>query len=130
MLRKLLATILSTSVLLVAASPTAAAEKAKPDKRARQVKEGVFKLGSGKNALIALTLKDKTKVAGFINEACESSFEVVDPRTGVATEVAYSSVRQAKGHNLSTGAKIAIGIAIGAGIVLVILLIYLGCCTG
>jgi hypothetical protein len=40
-----------------------------------------------------------------------------------ATTVAYTDVTKVKGHNLSTGAKIAIGIGIGVGVVLLILLL-------
>jgi hypothetical protein len=44
-------------------------------------------------------------------------------KAGVAMTVAYPQVAKAKGHNLSTGAKIGIGIGIGAGITLLIILI-------
>ena len=46
------------------------------------------------------------------------SFAVVDDKTGAATTVTYPQVKQVKGNNLSTGVKIAIGIAIFLAVVL------------
>ena len=46
-------------------------------------------------------------------------------KTRAATTVAYGDVTQVKGHNISTGAKIAIGVAIGVGVTLLLLYIYL-----
>jgi hypothetical protein len=65
-------------------------------------------------------LQDKTRLAGYISEAKSDSFVVTNAKTGAMTTVAYSEVTQVKGHNLSTGAKIAIGIGIGAAIYIVV----------
>ena len=123
-----------TGLLVVAlvSVPTASAS-AKPDKQTRlteKVKAGIFKLGTGKESLVALKLRDKKVLVGYISEAKDESFVVLDPKTGTSSPVAYSDVTQVKGHNLGTGAKIAIGVAIGAGIALIVLAIYLNCCTG
>ena len=103
---------------------------AKQNKLSEKVKTGVSKLGVGSDARVEVKLRDHAKLAGFISEAGPDSFVITDPKTGVKTPVLYADVTQVKGHNLSTGAKVAIGIAIGAGIVLIILAIYLNCCTG
>ena len=47
---------------------------------------------------------------------------MTNAKTGASTVVAYPDVIQAKGNNLSTGAKIAIGAVIVAAIVLLLLL--------
>ena len=60
-------------------------------------------------------------IKDYISEVGEDSFVVVDAKTGTATTVAYSQVKQVKGNNLSTGAKIAIGVAIIAGVLALIL---------
>ncbi|HXG65131.1 MAG TPA: hypothetical protein VNO70_08480 [Blastocatellia bacterium] len=70
------------------------------------------KLGIGQDARIEIKLRDKTKLAGYISETGEEHFTITDDKTGVATVVAYHQVKQVKGNNLSTGAKIAIGAAI------------------
>ena len=101
-----------------------------PADKQEKVKAGISKLGVGKEALVEVKLRDKTKLAGYISAVEEDSFVVSDAKTGDATTISYSNVTQVKGHNLSTGAKIAIGIGIGVGIVLIVLAIYLNCCTG
>ena len=133
MFKKSLALALAALMLQVMISvQTASAGPAvdKQDKLTAKVKDGIAKLGVGRDARVAVKLRDKTMLAGYISEVKEDSFVISNADTGNATTVAYANVAQVKGHNLSTGAKIAIGIAIGAGIVLIILAIYLNCCTG
>ena len=104
--------------------PAAAASKAEKDaKRAEKVRAGIFKLGVGTDARVAIKLRDDMKLAGYISEAKDDSFVLIDMKTITATTVAYGNVTQVKGHNIGTGAKIAIGIGIGVG--LTILIVYL-----
>ena len=94
----------------------------KEDKEARlieRVKESIGKLGIGTDARVEIKLLDKTKLKGYVSQINENSFTVVDEKTGNASEVPYSKAKQVKGNNLSTGVKIAIGV----GIVLVVLFI-------
>ena len=133
MLKKYVAAVLVCLMLQLALSvQTASANPAadKQDKLAGKVKEGITKLGVGKDARVAIRLRDKTTLSGYISEASEDSFVVSNAATGDATTVAYTNVTQVKGNNLSTGAKFAIGIGIGVGITLLVLAIYLNCCTG
>ena len=98
----------------------------KEEKQARfteKVKAGIAKLGTGEPARVKVKLTNKTKLKGYISEAGDEDFVVVDVKTGAATRVAYAEVQQVKGNNLSTGAKVAIGLGILAAI-LVILLIF------
>jgi hypothetical protein len=97
------------------ASPAFAANS--PEKEARfaqKVKAQIAKLGTGPAARIDLKLRDKTKLKGYVSEVGNESFAVVDDKTGSATTVAYPQVRQVKGNNLSTGAKIAIGLELSS----------------
>lgn len=112
--------------------PTASAS-AKPDKQTKlteKVKAGILKLGTGNDSLVAIKLRDKKVLVGYISEVKDDSFVVADPKTGTNSPVAYADVTQVKGHNLGTGAKVGIGIAIGAGIALIVLAIWINCCTG
>ena len=98
----------------------------KSDKEARfaeKVKKGIAKLGTGESALVEVKLRDNTKVKGYIKEAGDTSFTVVNPANNVVTIVTYPQTKQVRGNNLSTGAKVAIGLAILAG-VLAIWLIF------
>ena len=48
----------------------------------------------------------------------ESYFVVVDDKTAMVSKVAYPQVKILKGHNLSTGARIAIGVSIAVALVI------------
>lgn len=102
-------------------SVSAASKAEKQAQLAQKVKAGILKLGSGNEARVAIKLRDKTKVAGYISEATESSFVVTDPKTQATATVSYGDVTQVKGHNLGTGAKVAIGIGIGVGVTLLVI---------
>lgn len=133
MLKKSLSLALAVLMLqLVVAVQTVSATPAadKQSKFAQKVKEGISKLGVGKDARVAIKLRDKTVLSGYISDAKEDSFVISNAETDSPTTVEYANVTRVKGHNLSTGAKIAIGIGIGVGIMLIILAIYLNCCTG
>lgn len=87
-----------------------------------KVKSGILKIGVGKRSLVALKLRDKSTLAGYVSEINDDSFAVTDVKTGTATSLVYENVTQVKGHNLSTGAKIAIGAGIAAAIILLLIL--------
>jgi len=111
---------------LVGVTPVLAKSKAEKEaERAAKVKAGIAKLGVGKDARIAVKLRDKTKLSGYINRAEADFFVMMDDKTGTSTEIPYPEVTQVKGHNLSTGAKIAIGVAIGVGAAALIILLIL-----
>lgn len=123
MFRKSLSVVLAGLVIQLACAYPAFAktESKKEIERAEKVRAGVARLGTGPDARVKMKLRDKTKLEGYISEAGDEQFSVTDAKTGVSTAVEYSQVKQIKGNNLSTGAKIAIGAGIGAGIVLLIL---------
>jgi hypothetical protein len=130
---RILASTLTALLIFALVSVPTASARAKPDKQTRlteKVRAGILKLGTGKDSLVAVKLRDKKVLVGYISEAKDESFVVSDPKTATDSTVAYADVAQVKGHNLGTGAKIGIGIAIGAGIALIVLAIYLNCCTG
>lgn len=121
MLKKVCSVILSALLMQAAAIPAFAKTNAEKEaKRAEKVRTQIARLGTGKDALVRLELRDKTKLEGYVSDVGAESF-VVTNRAGVATTVAYPQVVKAKGNNLSTGTKIAIGIGVAAAIVLLIL---------
>jgi hypothetical protein len=99
----------------------AASKEEKEARFAEKVKTNVMKVGTGEAARVKIKLRDKTKVAGYVSAADDQGFTVVDSKTGVATTIAYAQVKSVQGHNLSTGAKIAIGVGIAAAIIFIIL---------
>src|SRR5688572_19757900 len=99
----------------------AGSKETKEARFAGKVKEGISKLGTGAEARIEVKLRDKTKLKGYVGEAGEDSFLIVDEKTGATSTVTYSQVKQVKGHNLSKGAEIAIGV----GVILIPIIIVL-----
>ena len=121
MLKKVCSVVIAALLLQAAAVPALAKSSAEKEaRRAEKVRAQLAKLGTGKDALVRLELRDKTRLEGYVSELGAESFVVVN-KAGVATAVAYPQVGKAQGNNLSTGAKIGIGIGIGAAIVLLII---------
>jgi hypothetical protein len=91
---------------LTCCSSAAANSMSKEDEFAAKVKAAVAKIGVGADARIEVSLRDKVKLKGYVSEANEEGFVVVDEKTGVATQVAYSQVKKVKGRNKLSGEKI------------------------
>ncbi len=125
MFRKIISLMLVV-LLLTTANVNVAYAKSNKEKEARlaaEVKEGVKKLGVGKDAQVAVKLRNKTKLKGYISKAREDSFVVIDEKTGESNTVTYPSVKQIKGNNHSLGVKIAIGAAIVAAVIVALVII-------
>jgi hypothetical protein len=123
MFRKLMTLVLVALVINLAGVRLAHAES-KEEKQARfaeKVKANVLKLGTGESSRVKVKLRDKAKLEGYISDAGAETFTVTDRKTGAATTVAYPDVKSIQGNNLSTGAKIAIGVGIAATIIFIIL---------
>lgn len=106
----LLAAMCGSSFVVSAAVPN------DDEKQAEKTRVEIRKLGTGPDAQVELELRDKTKVKGYVSEANENDFVVVDPNTKTSTTVAYPQVRKAKGNNLSGGVKIALTLAVVAAV--------------
>ena len=123
MLKKVCSLMLAALLLQAAAVPAFAATKAeKETRRAEKVRTQLAKLGTGADTRVRVELRDKMRLEGYISEAGPESFVVVN-KAGVATTVTYPQVAKAKGNNLSTGAKVAIGLSVVVA-VLVIWLVF------
>ena len=121
MLKRICSVVLAALLLQSGAVPALAKSGAEKEaRRAEKVRTQLGKLGTGKGARIRLELRDETKLEGYISEACAESFVVTDS-VGKTTSVAYPQVKKAQGNNLSTGAKIAIGVGIGVAIFLLVM---------
>ena len=123
MFKKVLSLLLVALLMnLVWVRPAYADSKEEKQARfAEKVKANVLKLGTGEAARVKVKLRDKTKVEGYISAADGEGFTVMNPKTGTATSVAYAQVKSVKGNNLSTKAKIAIGVGVAAAVILLVL---------
>ena len=122
-MKKYFSLILSVLLLHTFSYASLASEPSKDEVKkamlASQVKAAVASLGTGKSAMVRVVLDDKTKYHGHITEISGDYFVVADAKTGAAAPIAYSEVKGIKGDNLSTGAKIGIGVAIAAAVIVV-----------
>jgi hypothetical protein len=89
-----------------------------------KVKENIRKLGTGPEARVEIKLQDNRKLKGHIREAGEDNFVVVDEKTGGASTVDYSQVKQVKGSNRLTAAKVGFTIAKGVLVVAAVAAIF------
>jgi predicted small secreted protein len=126
-MKKYISLILSVLMLHAFSHAPLASERAKERAEkallASQVKAAVASLGTGKSSLVRVVLYDKTKYHGHITEIAEDHFVVADAKTGATAPIAYPEVKGIKGNNLSTGAKIGIGVAIAAAVVIIAVII-------
>ena len=123
MFKKLLSiSLVALLINLAGATPAYAASKEEKQARfAEKIKANLLKLGTGEPARVKVKLRDQTKLEGYVSEAGEETFTVTNRKTGVATTVAYPQVKSVQGNNLSTGAKIAIGVRVAAAVIFIIL---------
>ena len=122
MLKKFLSFALIVLMLNVVgvSSAYAGSKEGKEARFTERVKESVSKLGTGTQARVEVKLRDKTKLKGYVSHISENSFTMVDEKTGNASEVPYSSAKQVKGNNLSTGVKIVIGVGIVLAVIAIL----------
>jgi hypothetical protein len=99
---------------------------------AEEARLSVAKLGTGKDARVDVKLRDNTKLKGYVSEATEDSFTVVDSKTGLARTVSYSDVTQVskQGNGLSTLTKVGIGAAVAAGAIVGWIILKPALCDG
>ena len=117
-MKKILTTLLAVLLLQTAFVHQTFAET-KEERFAGKVKTEITKIGIGQDAKVKLKLRDGAKIKGFISEIGDNQFSVTNTETGQVTQVAYPNVKQVKGNNLSTGIKIAIGVAVLIVVVLI-----------
>ena len=125
MLRKILCLVLA-GLLINTVSVGAAYADSKEGRQARfaeQVRAGIAQLGTGTDARVEVKLQDRTKLKGYLSEVTGEHFVVTDAKTGATTRVAYPQVRQVKGQNQWSGARVALGIALAAAILIGVLVI-------
>lgn len=116
MLKKFLALMIAILLIHSMILTQSVSADARPDEQARlaeKARVGVAKLGTGTQSIVEVKLRDKTKLTGYISESNEDRFVITNAKTGASVAVAYADVAKIKGQNLSTGAKIGIGITVG-----------------
>jgi len=111
-------TLIALLINVVVVKPVrAGAQVVEQTRNVEKVKESIRKLGTGDAARVELKLWDGRKLKGYVREAGEDNFTVADAKTGAATTVTYAEVKQVKGNNRLTAAKVGLTVAKGTAIV-------------
>jgi hypothetical protein len=129
MLKRVLAMMLVSLLVNAVISVQLTSASSKPDKQTKfteKVRLSVARLGVGNKALVEIRLRDKSKLTGYISEANQTHFVVTNEKTHASVPVDYTDVTKVNGHNLSTGAKIGIGIAVGFALTVAVIFLLKG----
>jgi hypothetical protein len=96
-----------------------------------KVRADVLKLGVGERAQVEVKLRDNSKLKGYIGEAKEDSFTVVESKNGSNQRIAYADVEKVKkaGGGFSTRSWIILGAAL-AGAVATWIIVKPALCDG
>ncbi len=119
MIRKYLSLVL-IGLMLCGVNLHNVSARTRTDNALEKIKTDVYRLGIGKKSTVIVKLKDGTKIQGYISQTLEDSFDVIDAKTNQPTTVLYTNVVQIKKQGSSKGVKTLLGVAIVAGIVVLI----------
>jgi hypothetical protein len=93
--RKTVAVALAVLLLYLAPAPPAAAGQSSVDgSQIAKIKSDVAKRGVGDKAKVAVSLRNKTSVKGYIKQASEDQFVIADDKTNAETTIAYRDVEK------------------------------------
>jgi hypothetical protein len=115
---------LSGLLLLTALGFQGAGAQSLVDQQATEkIRTKVLKMGVGVNARVSVKLRDNTQLSGYISNAEQDSFTVVERGTGFNKTVSYADTQSVKkaGSGVSAKTLIILGaVAAGAAITWVI----------
>lgn len=109
--------LLTTNCFLALASQP---QTTNPEEQIAKWKEDLKKRGTGEKSRWEAELLDGRKVKGYASEIREDGITLVDCKTKETFAIAFSEIQSLKKSSLSTGAKIALFAALGAGAVMAI----------
>ena len=114
MLKKYLSFALICLLLITANASLVSAQTDKDTALAAKIKTTVAERGTGEKKRVEVKKKDGTKLKGYVSQADEDSFTLIDSKTKQSTEIAYGDVAKVKNRS-SKGDKIAL-IAVGSAV--------------
>jgi hypothetical protein len=124
MFRRIFAMMLSGMLLLTAFGFQHAGAQATNNQQATEkIRTKVQKIGVGGNARVEVRLRDNMQLKGYISDADQDSFTVVDSMTGSRKTVSYADTSTVKktGNGISAKTWIILGVAaVGAAVTWVI----------
>ena len=121
---------IAISLAMVSGQSAATIPSEKEIQSGEKVKAALLQLGTGQASVVNVTLRDKTKITGYLSNIGDNSFVVRDLRSDKDTTVAYPDVAQVKANNLSTRTKVIITAAIIAGVAITLYIVRGAFCDG
>ncbi len=106
-------------LLLATANSSLISAQTQTDKDASsiaKIKATVVKRGTGENKRVEVKMLNGTKLKGYVSQASEDSFTLVDAKTKQPSTIAYGDVAKVS-NRLSKGDVIILGIVAGAAVV-------------
>lgn len=94
----------------------------------RRIKAKVNDLGAG--AKVTVFLKDGEKFQGNISQILDDSFDVTVKKETQSRIISYRDVQRIKKRGLTSGAKVGIGVAIGAAAIVTVLVVVIASSDG
>jgi hypothetical protein len=128
MLKKILTLVLAGLLFATqsGAGVFAASQATKDTDSMEKVRANVDRAGLGAKARVTVKLKDGTERKGYVSERRDAEFVLRDHKTDAPTSIAYGDVAKVhvdRGH--STARNTAIGVGIGAGVVITALALFI-----
>lgn len=109
--------------LYLGVSPMAfAITPVRPSRRVQRIRSAIVRLGTGEQTRVAVRLTSGARLKGYISSADDETLTITDLSTGVQEQVKYSDIAQARGQNLTSGQKLAIGTVFIVGLLVALLL--------
>lgn len=107
------------------------AQSGNDQQAAEKIRTKVQKIGVGGNARVEVRLRDNTQLKGYINNADQDSFTIVDSKTGSSKSVSYADTSSVKklGVGLSAKTWIILGVA-AVGVVVTWIIVKPALCDG
>ena len=132
MFRRTFTIMLSGLLLLSAFGFQGAGAQSLVDQQATEkIRTKVLKMGVGVNARVAVKLRDNSQLNGYISDAGQDSFTVVERGTGFNKTVSYADTQSVKkaGSGVSAKTLIIIG-AVAAGAAVTWMVVKPALCDG
>lgn len=120
--------VLLLNAIGISPAYAAGSKQEKGAQKAEKIKESILKLGTGKEAPVAVKLKNRSIVEGYVSEASDKTFVVVSEKSGITTTIPYLQVKKLVSgkvvRNVKAAAKgFGIFTAIVGGVLLVVILV-------
>jgi len=118
--RTLITLFLALTIVLVPFRPGVHGQGPSAPAAETKFKTEVVNRFNKKEVRVKVKLRNGSEVKGRITQTNDSGFSLTDEKTGSRTDIAYTDVLNVEGRGMSKTKKIAMGIGIGAGVLIAV----------